>query len=288
MSESYPISLTVRNGELASYFDSINAQPMLTAEEEFDLATRYYENEDLDAARQLILSHLRFVVKVARGFVGYGIPLADLIQEGNVGLMKAVKRYNPNRNVRLVGFAVHWIKAQIYDFILRNWKIVRIATTAAHRKLFFNLRKFRSGLDSMSEKEAQKLSEELDVPIEAVREMEMRIDGTAVSFDADYDDDGDETNFAPSAYLGDRTYNPEDVYSVNWEESNRQQQIETAMNSLDERSRSIVARRWMAEEKATLQELADEYGVTAERIRQIEDKAMKNMRRSIEKSQLVH
>ena len=288
MSQNLPVSLSVKGGELSSYFASVNVQPMLSAEEELSLATRYYENDDLDAARQLILSHLRFVVKVARGFVGYGIPLADLIQEGNVGLMKAVKRYDPNRNVRLVVFAAHWIKAEIYDFILRNWKIVRITTTAAHRKLFFNLRKFRSSLDSMSEKEVQMLSEDLDVPTEAVREMEVRMNGAAVSFDSEYDADGNEVNFAPSSYLGDRTYNPEDIYRSTWEESNREQQIKVALHSLDERSRNIVSRRWLVEEKTTLQDLANEYGVSAERIRQIEEKAMEKMRHAIENSESVH
>lgn len=281
MGQNLPVSLSFQTGELSSYLASVNAQPILTAEQEQELANRYHDTEDLDAARQLILSHLRFVVKVARGFVGYGIPLADLIQEGNVGLMKAVKRYEPDRNVRLVSFAVHWIKAEIYDFILRNWKIVRIATTKAHRKLFFNLRKHRASLEAMSEREIQTLSDELDVPTDVVREMEIRMNGTAVSFDASDDDESGETNLAPSAYLGDRRFNPEDIYEKNWEENNRQKQLSRALDSLDERSRSIIVRRWLGEKKSTLQELAEEYKVSAERIRQIEEKAMKMMRQMI-------
>ena len=252
------------------------------------MAIRYHENEDLDAARQLILSHLRFVVRVARGFVGYGIPLGDLVQEGNVGLMKAVKKFEPDRNVRLVSFAVHWIKAEIYDFILRNWKIVRIATTKAHRKLFFNLRKHRSSLESMSENEIQSLSSALDVPTETVREMEIRMTGTNVSFDGNYDEDSEEISFAPSAYLGDRRFNPEDNYEADWDETNRHQQIETALELLDERSKDIIIQRWLSEEKLTLHTLADKYGVSAERIRQIEEKAMRTMRGEIGEDEHFH
>jgi RNA polymerase sigma-32 factor len=281
MSQNFPVPLNFQSGEISSYLRSVYAQPILTAEEERELAIRYHENEDLDAARQLILSHLRFVVRVARGFVGYGIPLGDLVQEGNVGLMKAVKKFEPDRNVRLVSFAVHWIKAEIYDFILRNWKIVRIATTKAHRKLFFNLRKHRSSLESMSENEIQSLSSALDVPTETVREMEIRMTGTNVSFDGNYDEDSEENSFAPSAYLGDRRFNPEDNYEANWDETSRHQQIENALEILDERSRDIIVQRWLSEEKSTLHVLADKYGVSAERIRQIEEKAMRTMRGEI-------
>ena len=288
MSQNFPVPLNFQSGEISSYLRSVYAQPILTAEEERELAIRYHENEDLDAARQLILSHLRFVVRVARGFVGYGIPLGDLVQEGNVGLMKAVKKFEPDRNVRLVSFAVHWIKAEIYDFILRNWKIVRIATTKAHRKLFFNLRKHRSSLESMSENEIQSLSSALDVPTETVREMEIRMTGTNVSFDGNYDEDSEEISFAPSAYLGDRRFNPEDNYEANWDETNRHQQIETALEILDERSKDIIIQRWLSEEKLTLHTLADKYGVSAERIRQIEEKAMRTMRGEIGEDEHFH
>jgi RNA polymerase sigma-32 factor len=288
MSQNFPVPLNFQSGEISSYLRSVYAQPILTAEEERELAIRYHENEDLDAARQLILSHLRFVVRVARGFVGYGIPLSDLVQEGNVGLMKAVKKFEPDRNVRLVSFAVHWIKAEIYDFILRNWKIVRIATTKAHRKLFFNLRKHRSSLESMSENEIQSLSSALDVPTETVREMEIRMTGTNVSFDGNYDEDSEENSFAPSAYLGDRRFNPEDNYEANWDETSRHQQIENALEILDERSRDIIVQRWLSEEKSTLHVLADKYGVSAERIRQIEEKAMRTMRGEIGEDEHFH
>ena len=288
MSQNFPVPLNFQSGEISSYLRSVYAQPILTAEEERELAIRYHENEDLDAARQLILSHLRFVVRVARGFVGYGIPLGDLVQEGNVGLMKAVKKFEPDRNVRLVSFAVHWIKAEIYDFILRNWKIVRIATTKAHRKLFFNLRKHRSSLESMSENEIQSLSSALDVPTETVREMEIRMTGTNVSFDGNYDEDSEENSFAPSAYLGDRRFNPEDNYEANWDETSRHQQIENALEILDERSRDIIVQRWLSEEKLTLHALADKYGVSAERIRQIEEKAMRTMRGEIGEDEYFH
>jgi RNA polymerase sigma-32 factor len=288
MSQNFPVPLNFQSGEISSYLRSVYSQPILTAEEERELAIRYHENEDLDAARQLILSHLRFVVRVARGFVGYGIPLGDLVQEGNVGLMKAVKKFEPDRNVRLVSFAVHWIKAEIYDFILRNWKIVRIATTKAHRKLFFNLRKHRSSLESMSENEIQSLSSALDVPTETVREMEIRMTGTNVSFDGNYDEDSEENSFAPSAYLGDRRFNPEDNYEANWDETSRHQQIENALEILDERSRDIIVQRWLSEEKSTLHTLADKYGVSAERIRQIEEKAMRTMRGEIGEDEHFH
>ena len=288
MSQNFPVPLNFQSGEISSYLRSVYSQPILTAEEERELAIRYHENEDLDAARQLILSHLRFVVRVARGFVGYGIPLGDLVQEGNVGLMKAVKKFEPDRNVRLVSFAVHWIKAEIYDFILRNWKIVRIATTKAHRKLFFNLRKHRSSLESMSENEIQSLSSALDVPTETVREMEIRMTGTNVSFDGNYDEDSEENSFAPSAYLGDRRFNPEDNYEANWDETSRHQQIENALEILDERSRDIIVQRWLSEEKLTLHVLADKYGVSAERIRQIEEKAMRTMRGEIGEDEHFH
>lgn len=274
-----PVAFNVQSTGMSSYLASVYAQPILTAEEERELALRYHDEQDLDSARQLVLSHLRFVVKVARGFVGYGIPLADLVQEGNVGLMKAVKRFEPDRDVRLVSFAVHWIKAEIYDFILRNWKIVRITTTKAHRKLFFNLRKHRQSLEAMSKEEIATLARDLDVPEETVREMEIRMTGTAVSFDPDIDDDNEESQvFAPANYLGDDRYNPEEVYEENWSTANRSKKIQHALGILDERSRDIIVQRWLSDDKSTLHSLAEKYRVSAERIRQIEEKAMLTMR----------
>ena len=277
-----PVAFNVRSAGMSSYLASVYAQPILTAEEERELALRFHDEQDLDSARQLVLSHLRFVVKVARGFVGYGIPLADLVQEGNVGLMKAVKRFEPDRDVRLVSFAVHWIKAEIYDFILRNWKIVRITTTKAHRKLFFNLRKHRQSLEAMSKEEIATLARDLDVPEETVREMEIRMTGTAVSFDPDIDDDNEESQvFAPANYLGDDRYNPEEVYEENWSTTNRSKQIQHALGILDERSRDIIVQRWLSDDKSTLHSLAEKYRVSAERIRQIEEKAMLTMRNEL-------
>ncbi len=288
MNQNHLVSTNFQGNELASYLASVNAQPILTAEEEQELAVRYYEENDLDAARQLVLSHLRFVVRVARGFTGYGLPLSDLIQEGNVGLMKAVKRYEPDRNVRLVSFAVHWIKAEIYDFILKNWKIVRIATTKAHRKLFFNLRKHRATLEAMSEKEIHKISNDLDIPVKTVREMETRMNGAAVSFDGHSDDVEDEDAYtAPSTYLGDMRFNPERVYENSWEESRRDHQLQQALDVLSKRSRDIIERRWLGDKKETLQQLADKYGVSIERIRQIEENAMLKMRKHITSAEAV-
>ena len=277
-----PVAFNVQSAGMSSYLASVYAQPILTAEEERELALRYHDEQDLDSARQLVLSHLRFVVKVARGFVGYGIPLADLVQEGNVGLMKAVKRFEPDRDVRLVSFAVHWIKAEIYDFILRNWKIVRITTTKAHRKLFFNLRKHRQSLEAMSKEEIATLARDLDVPEETVREMEIRMTGTAVSFDPDIDDDNEESQvFAPANYLGDDRYNPEEVYEENWSTANRSKKIQHALGILDERSRDIIVQRWLSDNKSTLHSLAEKYRISAERIRQIEEKAMLTMRNEL-------
>lgn len=282
MQHNLPVATNFQSGDLSSYLTSVNAQPILTAEMEQELATRYYQDNDLDAARQLVLSHLRFVVRVARGFTGYGIPLSDLIQEGNIGLMKAVKRYEPDRKVRLVSFAVHWIKAEIYEFILKNWKIVRIATTKAHRKLFFNLRKHRASLEAMSEEEINQLSNDLDVPVETVREMEIRMNGAAVSFDGDPDESENDENFsAPSAYLGDMRYNPEHVYESDLDESHRNEQLEQALQTLDDRSKDIIVKRWLSDSKSTLQELACKYNVSAERIRQIEERAIRIMRERV-------
>ncbi|KPK55521.1 MAG: RNA polymerase factor sigma-32 [Thiotrichales bacterium SG8_50] len=280
MSTYLPIPISVQSeGGLANYIQMVNSLPMLSVEEERDLATRYREQGDLDAARQLVMSHLRYVVRVARGLKGYGLPEADLIQEGNIGLMKAVKSFDPSRNVRLVSFAVHWIRAEIYDYILRNWRIVKVATTKAQRKLFFNLRKSRTRLGWLTQEEGDNLAENLNVNRETVDEMEMRMTGTDIAFDMDNDSDDDSAYIAPAGYLQDMRYNPESLASVADQESSRQEQLQDALASLDERSRDIVMRRWLDEDnKPTLHDLAEEYGVSAERIRQIEKKALGTMK----------
>jgi RNA polymerase sigma-32 factor len=275
-----PISVDLRTeGGLSAYMRAANAAPILTAEEEQDLALRYHRDDDLEAAQKLVISHLRYVVRVAKGFTGYGLAQADLIQEGNIGLMKAVKHFDPMRGVRLVSFAIHWIRAEIYDFILQNWKIVKVATTKAQRKLFFNLRKNRTRLGWMKHNEVEKLARDLDVPTETVLQMEGRMSLSDASFDASSEDaDKDDAYMAPAAYLQDMSYNPETLVTAADSEQSRKDQLTDALTGLDERSRDIVARRWLAEKKPTLHELADEYGVSAERIRQIEKKALGQMR----------
>ena len=280
MSNTLPIPIDIPNGQgLASYIQAVNAAPVLSAEQERDLAVRYSEQNDLDAARELVMSQLRQVVRVARGFTGYGLPLGDLIQEGNIGLMKAVKNFDPKRGVRLVSFAVHWIKAEIYDYVLRNWRIVKMATTKAQRKLFFNLRKSKTRLDWLKEAEIEQIAENLDVPAHTIREMEARMAGMDVSFDSS---DGDDEYVAPASYLPDLSYNPERLVSIVDEERSRNVQLKQAMEKLDSRSQDIVRRRWLEEHKPTLHELAAEYEVSAERIRQIEKRAMQKMREQLD------
>jgi RNA polymerase sigma-32 factor len=251
---------------------------MLTQDEEQQLAEQLRRDNDLDAAKRLVLSHLRFVVHVARGYQGYGLPLGDLVQEGNIGLMKAVKRFDPSLGVRLVSFAVHWIRAEMHEFILRNWRIVKVATTKAQRKLFFNLRKSKKRLGWLSHDEAQTVAKELGVPLATVLEMESRLSGRDVGFDAPSDND-DEAPPAPVAYLVDHRADPYESLANDDQEENQLEALREGMSRLDQRSRDIITRRWLRDgEKATLQELADEYGVSAERIRQIEANAMKKMR----------
>lgn len=265
---------------LSSYLQAVNAAPMLTADEEKSLATRYRSENDLDAARQLIYSHMRFVVRTAKGFTGYGLPLADLIQEGNIGLMKAVKNYDPDRGVRLVSFAMHWIRSEIYDYVLKNWRIVKVATTKAQRKLFFNLRKSRTRLGWMNQEDIKALSDDLDVPEKTVQEMESRMSGTDVAFEMDSDNDDDAAYIAPAGYLADNRYNPENMYEQDTATSSNNEKLELALSKLDQRSQDIVQQRWLNpdDKKATLTELADKYGVSAERIRQIEKKAFSQMK----------
>jgi len=266
---------------LATYIREVNAAPVLTVAEERKLARLYRKTGDLEAARKLVLCHLRFVVKVARGFSGYGLPIGDLIQEGNVGLMKAVKHYDPSHKVRLLSFAVHWIRAEIFDFVLRNWRIVKVATTKAQRKLFFNLRKSRTHTGWMSQTEIEAMASNLDVSADTVKEMESRLTSPDVPFDSEDDTDDDDFHAAPAGYLQDMRFNPEVAISRRDNESTSERQLSTALSRLDERARQIVQRRWLDENKATLHELAREYNVSAERIRQIEKKALNDMHRAL-------
>jgi RNA polymerase sigma-32 factor len=276
-----PINLYPEKG-LSTYLRAVNALPVLSVSEERKLARRYRKHNDLDAARQLVLSNLRYVARIARGFSGYGLPQADLIQEGNIGLMKAVKHYDPARKVRLMSFAVHWIKAEIYDYILRNWRIVKVATTKAQRKLFFNLRKSRDRLGWMTRGEVDALAQNLDVSPETVQQMEGRMSHFDVAFDADNDADDDNFHAAPAGYLQDMRYNPEVLATQSDQEDSRHTQLQEALSTLDARSRDIIQRRWLDEDKPTLHELAAEYGISAERIRQIESKALDVMKGTLE------
>jgi len=261
-----------------AYVQTVSAIPILTADEERELAERLHYQSDLEAARQLVMSHLRFVVHIARSYSGYGLPLGDLVQEGNVGLMKAVKRFDPTMGVRLVSFAVHWIKAEMHEFILRNWRIVKVATTKAQRKLFFNLRSQKKSLSWMTNEEVDAVAADLGVDAKVVRQMEGRLASTDTAFDAPLSEDEDSSYLAPSAYLEDHSADPAlQLEESNWEQES-QRKLLNAMESLDERSRNILARRWLADEKATLHELAAEYNVSAERIRQLEKNAMKKIR----------
>ncbi len=266
-----------QDANLAGFLKVANSAPVLTAEHEAQLARQYRDDEDVDAARQLVLSQLRHVIHVAKGFTGYGLPVADLIQEGNIGLMKAVKNFDPDRGIRLVSYAVHWIKAEIYEYVLKNWKIVKVATTKSQRKLFFNLRKARKSLSALTEQETRQLAEDLDVPVKTVKEMELRMTSSDVAFDGK-DSDDDEFSTSPSAYLPDMRYNPEEVVSKNQIGENNREALYKAIEGLDDRSKDILQRRWLNDSKATLHELAAEYNVSAERIRQIEKRAMEKMK----------
>ncbi len=267
---------TLPTGNIEAYISAAYQLPMLAADEERSLATRLRDDNDLEAARALVLSHLRFVVRIARQYAGYGLPQQDLIQEGTVGLMKAVRRFDPEMGVRLVSFAVHWIKAEIHEFILKNWRIVKVATTKAQRKLFFNLRSSKQRLGWFTNDEVNAVANELGVKPETVLEMEARMSNHDVAFDADPDDD--EGPAAPAAYLPDMRMEPSAQLERMDSEANEREQLYAALESLDERSRTIVEARWLAEKKQTLHELADRYGVSAERIRQIEKNALKKLR----------
>ncbi|HDL8497490.1 TPA: RNA polymerase sigma factor RpoH [Yersinia enterocolitica] len=274
----------VPQGSLEAYIRAANAYPMLTAEEERELAERLHYQGDLEAAKQLILSHLRFVAHVARNYSGYGLPQADLIQEGNIGLMKAVRRFNPEVGVRLVSFAVHWIKAEIHEYVLRNWRIVKVATTKAQRKLFFNLRKTKQRLGWFNQDEVELVAKELGVTSKDVREMESRMSAQDMTFDPTPDDEvRDGQSMAPVLYLQDKTSDFADgIEEDNWD-NHAADKLTYALEGLDERSQHIIRARWLDDDnKSTLQELADQYGVSAERVRQLEKNAMKKLRMAIE------
>jgi RNA polymerase sigma-32 factor len=271
-------ALTGPIGSLEAYVERVSSIPMLGREEEMALARRFHENQDLDAARDLVLSHLRFVVHIARGYLGYGLPVGDLIQEGNVGLMKAVKRFDPEMGVRLVSFAVHWIRAEIHEYVIRNWRLVRVATTKAQRKLFFNLRRMKKNLGWLSEAETRAVAGELGVDTGEVREMERRLSARDLSFDPLPDAGDDEIAASPSLYLPAAEADPATIVEQDQWDGAVASSLASALEGLDERSRTVIRSRWLGEEKKTLQDLAADYGVSAERIRQIEAAALVRLR----------
>ena len=278
-----PVEMLAPGANINAYMQAVNSFAVLSAEEEKELAQRLYHNDDLNAARSLVMAHLRFVVHIAKSYAGYGLSQADLIQEGNVGLMKAVKRFDPAKGVRLVSFAVHWIKAEMHEFILRNWRIVKIATTKAQRKLFFNLRSQKKSLSWLSNDEAKAIADDLNVDVKHVHEMEGRLSAHDAGFDVGHDDDEDSAYQAPANYLEDNSYNPaQQLEAADWTNDNVSR-LQRALSALDERSQVIIQRRWLNEDnKSTLHELADEFGVSAERIRQLEKNAMKKVRVAME------
>ena len=276
--QSKALALSVPQGSIDAYVQMINEIPVLSADEEMKLAKRYHDKEDLDAVRQLILSNLRFVVHVARGYSGYGLPQADLIQEGNVGLMKAVKRFDPSVGVRLVTFAVHWIKAEIHEYVLKNWRIVKVATTKAQRKLFFNLRKSKKRLGWFNQEEVNAVAKDLGVDPAEVMRMEGRLNAKDMTFDAPTDD---EDSYSPSMFLESDSIDPAiQAEADNWQ-SIQLDKLKTALSGLDARSQDILQQRWLTEDKSTLHELAEKYSVSAERIRQLENNAIKKLQQAM-------
>lgn len=275
-----PINLSI--GTFDNYLNVVGQMPKLTPEQEYELAIRYRDNGDLDAARKLIMSNLRFVAHVARGYNGYGLPLSDIIQEGNLGLMKAVKRFDPEVGVRLVSFAVHWIRAEIHEYVIKNWRVVKIATTKAQRKLFFNLRKSKKDLNWLSKADAQAIAKNLDVDIKTVYEMEKRMDGRDIAFDLPADTMGAEDNYnAPASYLMESETDPALLIEKSDWKDHKEKRLGDALSKLDERSFDILSSRWLSDKKATLHELAARYNVSAERIRQLEKNAMKKIKASV-------
>jgi RNA polymerase sigma-32 factor len=273
--------LTGPVGSLEAYVERVSGIPMLSREQELELARRFREHQDLDAARDLVLSHLRFVVHIARGYLGYGLPVGDLIQEGNVGLMKAVKRFDPDMGVRLVSFAVHWIRAEIHEYVIRNWRLVRIATTKAQRKLFFNLRRMKKNLAWLTDEETRAVAGELGVAPQEVRDMEQRLSARDLSFDPAPDTDEEEITASPSLYLPSPEADPAVTIEQEQWEGTVSASLAAAVEQLDARSREVIRARWLAEDKRTLQDLADQYGVSAERIRQIESAALTKLRTAL-------
>lgn len=278
MTNALTLPVLTATDSLEHYSRAIKAYPILTAEEEYALAVKFRKENDLDAARQLIVSHLRLVASIARSFNGYGLPQSDLIQEGNIGLMKAVKRFDPERGVRLVSFAMHWIKAEMHEYIVRNWRMVKIATTKAQRKLFFNLRSMKTGLNTLQPSEVGHIATTLNVKPEDVLEMEARLSGHEISLEGNIDDDSDE-HYSPIAYLQDERLEPLEAIQAKQAEFAETTGLSNALQSLDDRSRRVVESRWLQDDGGkTLHELADEFGVSAERIRQIEQKAMQKIK----------
>ena len=273
-----PSQLNSPGKDIESYLSSVHSIPILSKEEEQELALRLYEEDDLDAARQLVIHHLRFVVHIARSYQGYGLPLGDIIQEGNVGLMKAVDKYDPHRGVKVVSFAVHWIKAEIHEYILKNWRLVKIATTKAQRKLFFNLRSKKKSLDWLTKEEAEKIASDLNVEVKDVLHMENRLSSNDSSFDAPIPTGDDDEIMAPAQYLEDKRYDPEVIVASEQADQVNKEELIAALKMLDDRSKDILQRRYLSDDKATLHDLADEYKVSAERIRQIENSALKKLK----------
>ena len=278
---SYALALANPGSDLDRYLSQVYSIPVLTREEELDLTQEFFKTEDVQIAHKLVISHLRFVVHIAKSYAGYGLPLADIIQEGNLGLLKAVKKFDPEKGVRLVSFAVHWIKAEIHEFILKNWRIVKIATTKAQRKLFFNLRSKKKSTGWLTDKEARKIAEDLDVSYKEVMHMENRLNSNDTPFDLPSDEEDDEKAFSPSQYLEDHSFNPEHIAEKdNWEEVNHGALLKN-IASLDKRSQDIIRARWLDDAKITLNELAGKYSGSAERIRQIEATAFKKLNSSL-------
>ena len=278
---SYALALSNPGSDIDKYLSQVYKIPVLTREEELELTTEFFETEDVKLAHKLVIAHLRFVVHIAKSYAGYGLPLADIIQEGNVGLLKAVTKFDPNKGVRLVSFAVHWIKAEIHEFILKNWRIVKIATTKAQRKLFFNLRSKKKNTGWLTDEEAKRIAKELDVSVKEVMHMENRLNSADSSFDVPTDEEDNEKAFSPSQYLEDNSFNPEDITEQkNYEEVNHTALLKN-ISALDKRSQDIIRARWLDDNKITLNELADKYSVSAERIRQIEATAFKKLKTAL-------
>ena len=276
--ELQPIQLTTPGKDIESYLACVHSIPILTKEQEQELALKLYEADDLDAARQLVIHHLRFVVHIARSYQGYGLPLADIIQEGNVGLMKAVDKFDPHRGVKVVSFAVHWIKAEIHEYILKNWRHVKIATTKAQRKLFFNLRSKKKGLEWLTKEEAEKIAKDLNVEIKDVLHMENRLSSSDAAFDSPVGGDSEDEMMSPSQYLEDKRSTPATLAEDNQLQEMNLAGLSEAIKTLDDRSKDIIQRRFLSEDKVTLHDLAAEYSISAERVRQIENGALKKLK----------